>query len=166
MRLTAEERSELEDLRRDPSLKPVERDHLEMVLLSAAGWRVPRIAEYLNVCEATVRRVFRRFEAAGATGLRQHVPGPPPDWARREQVTTALTRLLEQQRTWTARQLATALEAVGIRLSARQVRRYLHDLKARYRRTARTLDHLANPERVAEARTTLSALKKEWRPAS
>lgn len=166
MKLTAEQRSELEQLRRDPSLKPVERDHLEMVLLSADGWRVPRIAGYLKCCEATVRRVFTRFGASGAAGLRQRLPGPPPDQARREQVTTALTRLLEQPRTWTTRQLATALEDAEIRLSPRQVRRYLRDLKARYRRTARTLDHKADPERVAAARATVNELKKAWRPAS
>lgn len=164
--LTPEQRAELEGLRRERGLKPVERDRVEMVLLSAAGWTVPRIAEYLKYCDATVRRVFVRFAEQGADGLRSCPPGPPPDHDRRRQVTAELERCLEQPRTWTTRQLAAALEGAGIRLSARQVRRYLRDLRARYGRTARTLDHKQDPARVAIARATLDHLKKGWRPAS
>jgi putative transposase len=166
MKVTPEQRAELEHLRREPGLKPIERDRVEMVLLSTAGWAVPRIAAYLKYCEATVRRVFVRFEAQGPAGLRRRQPGPPPDQARRTQVTAELTRLLEQPRTWTTRQLVAALEEAGIRLSPRQVRRYLRDLRARYGRTARTLDHKQDPARVAIARALLDHLKKEWRPAS
>lgn len=164
--LTPEQRAELERLRRDRGLKPVERDRVEMVLLSAAGWRVPRIAEFLKYCDATVRRVFVRFGEQGVDGLRSRPPGPPPDRERRARVTTELARLLDQPRTWTTRQLAAALEGAGIRLSPRQVRRYLRDLRARYGRTARTLAHKQDPARVAVARATLDHLKKGWRPAS
>lgn len=166
LELTPEQRAELEGLRRDRGLKPVERDRVEMVLLSAAGWTVPRIAEYLRYCDATVRRVFVRFGEQGVAGLRSRPPGPPPDHERRARVTSELERLLEQPRTWTTRQLAAALEEAAIRLSPRQVRRYLRDLRARYGRTARTLDHKQDPARVAVARASLDLLKKGWRPAS
>src|SRR5215211_5559052 len=120
VKVTPEQRAELEQLRRAPGLRLIERDRVEMVLLSIAGWTVPRIAEYLKYCPATVRRLFVRFEAEGVTGLRRRRPGPPPDQGRRTQVTAELTRLLEQPRTWTTRQLAAALEDAGIRLSPRQ----------------------------------------------
>lgn len=166
LQLTPEQRAELEGLRRDRDLKPVERDRVEMVLLSATGWTVPRIAEYLKYCDATVRRVFVRFAERGVAGLRSRPPGPPPDHEWRARVTAELERLVAQPRTWTTRQLAAALAEAGIRLSPRQVRRYLRDLRARYGRTARTLAHKQNPARVAVARATLDLLKKGWRPAS
>ena len=50
----------------------------------------------------TVRTALKAFMARGLDGLRQQRPGPPPDTARREQVTQALDRLLDQPRTWTA----------------------------------------------------------------
>lgn len=166
VKVTPEQRVKLEELRRDPGLKPIERDRIEMVLLSTTGWTVPQIAEYLKYCDATVRRVFVRFETQGLAGLRRRLPGPPPNQTRRTQITAELMRLLEQPRTWTTRQLAAALEGAGIRLSPRQVRRYLRDVRARYGRTARTLDHKQDPVRVAIARAALDHLKKEWRPAS
>ena len=92
--------------------------------------------------------------------------GPPPDTRRRQQVTEALTELLDQERTWTSRQLAAALAERGIALSARQVRRYLGMLKAGWRRTTNSLRHKQDPERIARAKRVLNNLKKKRRPAA
>ena len=137
-------------------------------MLSDAGWRVPQIAAHLGYCAATVRRVFAQCERAGPGGLRHEKPGPAPDLAQRERVEAAVRELLEQGRTWTAPQLAAALDERGIRLSTRQVRRYLPGpgLRARWRRTKRTLAHTADPERVAAARAELEMRKNRLRPAS
>jgi transposase len=139
-----------------------------MALLSDAGWRVPRIAEHLGYHAQTVRRIFEQFRAAGPGAVRHHRPGPPPDDFRRRRIEAALRTLLEQERTWTAPQLAAALRAQGLELSARQVRRYLTGpgLRARWRRTKRTLDHKADPVRVTTARAELVTLKNARRPAS
>ena len=168
LKLTTEQRADLQQLRRDRTLKPAERDRVEMALLSDAGWAVPQIAEHLGYCAQTVRRVFAQWARTGPAGLRHHKPGPAPDMPRRERVETALRQLLEQKRTWTAGQLAAALADTGIPLSTRQVRRYLTGpgLRARWRRTKRTLDHKADPERVAAARAELETLKNGLRPAS
>ncbi len=166
MRLDPEQRSELQELRRDRSLEPIERDRVEMVLLSDAGRTVPAIAEYLRCHPQTVRRLFARFGQEGVAAIRQNRPGPEPDRARREQVEAALRSELAQVRTWSSRDLASALRQYGIVLSARQVRRYLRGLGARYRRTARTLAHKQDPERVAAAQVDLERLKNALRPAS
>lgn len=160
IRLTATQRDALAALRRDPSLTPADRDRVEMVLLSAAGWSVPQIATHVRCCQATVRRLVHRFTAEDLRCLRRQHPGPAPDLARRAQVTEALARLLAQDRTWTAAQIAEALHEEAIHLSARQVRRYLGGMGAHWRRTGRTLRHQQDPARVAQATVDLAALKR------
>jgi transposase len=158
--LTSDQRLELERVRRVAKTPPVVRVRCQMVLLSADGWSPPRIATHLAYNPHTVRAVLRRFQAAGVAGLTPDPPGPAPDTTRREQVTAALDRLLDQPRTWTAAQLATALGGEGITLSTRQTRKYLGRMKARWRRTVRSLKHKQKPARVATAEHTLGALKK------
>jgi transposase len=123
--LTSAQRDAVKALRRDSSLRPAERDRVEMVLLSASGWSVPRIAAHFSCCPDTVRRLVHRFTPDDLGSLRRKPAGPAPNWAHRQQQSQALDRLLGQERTWTAAQLAHALEADGLGLSARQVRRYL-----------------------------------------
>src|SRR4051812_29987145 len=102
--LTPEQRSAVQALRCERTLRPAERDRIEMILLSAAGWSPPRIASHLDCHPATVRQAIKRFAAAGVVSLPWRQPGPPKDTARRQKVTAALDRLLGQERTWTAAQ--------------------------------------------------------------
>ncbi len=159
--LTPDTRDAMQALRRDATLSPAERDRVEMILLSDAGWSPPRIADHLNYHAKTVRLVLRRFHEQGLASLRYRRRGPPPDISRREQVFAALDQLLSQDRTWTAAQLAEALAGFGIDLSARQTLKYLGWMKAHWRRTARTLRHKQNPARVEHARAQLDSLKKK-----
>jgi putative transposase len=158
--LTPNDRAAVAALRRDPTLRPADRDRVEMILLSAAGWTVPQLASHFHCCQQTVRRLLHRFPAAGLPALRHRPRGPAPDASRREQIEQALMDLLAQERTWTSAQLAEALRSAGIQLSARQVRRRLQAMGARYRRTVRTLQHKQDPERVAQAKQDLAAFKK------
>lgn len=164
--LTAEERQALEELRHDASISPAERDRVEMLLLSASGWSVPEIASHFHSCRATVRRLIHRFSPQDLATLRRQSPGPAPDLARRQHITRALECLLAQERTWTAAQLAQALPESGINMSTRQVRRYLHDVGASWRRTKRSLRHKQDPERVAQAKEELAGLKRGLKQAS
>jgi transposase len=163
---TPEERAAVEALRRDPLLRPPDRDRVEVVLLSAAGWTVPQLASHFHCCPQTVRRLLHHFAAEGVPALRSQPRGPAPDATRREQIEQALTDLLAQERTWTSAQLAEALPTHGIQLSARQVRRRLHAMGARYRRTVRTLHHKQDPARVGQAKQELAALKRGLKRAS
>jgi putative transposase len=158
--LTDPERQAVQALRRDATLRPAERDRVEMVLLSAAGWPVPAIAQHLGYCAATVRTVLKQFTPTDLTSLRRQRPGPPTDWARAERVTAALTRCLDEPRTWTARQLAHALQEEGIVLSTRPTRKYLKRLGANWRRTVRSLRHTQAPTQVEQAKRKLAHLEK------
>lgn len=164
-RLTDEDRAAVRARRRAPGLARAERDRVEMVLLSDAGRGPPRIAAHLGCCAAAVRAALKRFQAEGAAGLRPGRPGPPKAEARRRAVTAALDRLLAQDRTWPAAQLAAALGEEGIALSPRQTRKYLALTGARWRRVQRTLRHRQDPAAVDRAGRVLASLKKRAPPA-
>lgn len=152
-------RDELHRLRRT-NLSDTARDRLEMILLSAAGWSPPRIAQHLGCHPHTARAVLKAYRQHGVACLQPQRPGPPPDQQRRQRVTERLTALLGQERTWTSRQLAEALQP-EVTLSPRQVLRYLALLKARYRRTAPTVRHKQGPAKATRARQVLDGLKKK-----
>ena len=82
-----------------------ERDRVEMCLLSAQGWTVPRLAVHLDVCAATVRRGIRQWEARGLRSLHYARMGRPPAVAQRQQVFRALRR----PQVWSSRTLSAAL---------------------------------------------------------
>ena len=161
--LSDSQQAELQSLRRT-DLSAVPRDRLEMVLMSAAGWSPPKIAEHLGRHPHTVRAALKGFAARGTEAFYPDAPGPNPDHDRRATVTGKLSELLGQDRTWTARQLADAL-GPDIGIGHRQTRRYLALLRAGYRRTAQTVGHKQDPKKVARAETVLSNLKKKLRRA-
>src|SRR3954469_6018574 len=88
-------REELQALR-EQGLPARVRDRLEMVLLSAAGWSSPRIALHLGCHHHTARAASKGFLREGAASLWPDKPGPDPDLARRERVTSLLRELLGQ----------------------------------------------------------------------
>ncbi|MHB8574183.1 MAG: winged helix-turn-helix domain-containing protein [Dehalococcoidia bacterium] len=161
------QRGELQAARHDPTLTPWERDRVEMLLLSAAGWSPPRIATHFGCAVKPVHTVLDAYPLRGLSAVRRQRPGRKPNAARRQAVTGALTTLLADDRTWTTAQLAAALGEQRISLGPRQTRRYVHGLGFRWRRTHRTLAHQQNPAKVTTATHTLAALKKgRWRGSS
>jgi putative transposase len=159
--LSDSQRAELQALRRT-DLSAASRDRLEMVLMSAAGWSPPKIAGHLGRHPHTVRAALKGFAARGTAAFYPDAPGPDPDHDHRATVTGKLSELLAQDRTWTARQLADAL-GPDIGIGHRQTRRYLALLKAGYRRTAQTVGHKQDPNKVERAQRTLDSLKKKLR---
>ena len=155
--LSDDQRSELQALRQT-NLPAVARTRLEMVFLSDVGWSAPKIAQHLGHHPHTVRSALKGFRDRGTEAFRPDTPGPDPDHDRRATVTAKLAELLGQERTWTARQLADALD-LGI--GHRQTRRYLALLKAGYRRTAQTVGHKQDPKKVERAQRALDGLKKK-----
>ena len=155
-------RGELRALRRT-ALPPAARDRLEMVALSAAGWSPPRIAAHLGWHPHTARALLKDFRRRGPEALRPGKPGPAPDLPHGQRVTEALGRLLQQERTWDSGQLSEALQADGIAIGPRQVRRHLKRMKAGYRRTVSSLAHKQDPAKAARAKAVLDNLKEKAR---
>jgi transposase len=151
-------RDEMKALRR-ADLPHKVRDRIEMVTLSDVGWSAPRIAGHLGCHPQTVRDLLRSFLARGSAALHPFRSGPDPDLERRDRVEAALRELLRQGRTWTSGQLSRALAERDISLGARQVRRYLKRMGARYRRTGSTLRHKQDPAKAERARRVLANLK-------
>jgi putative transposase len=157
-RLDAATREELQDLRRT-DLPVKARDRLDAVLLSDAGWSPPRIAAHLGWHPHTARALLKDFRRRGREALRPGKPGPAPDLPHRQLVTEALEHLLRQERTWDSGQLSEALQADGIAIGPRQVRRYLKRMDAGYGRTASRPAHKQDSAAVARAEAVLANLK-------
>jgi putative transposase len=150
-------RDELQAMRRQ-DLPALVRDRLEMVLLADAGWNAARIAGHLGYNYRTALNLLKEFRDRGREALFPRRHGPAPDVAHRDRIAGHLRDLLGEDRTWTSAQLAEALRAQGITLSARQVRRHLRGIKSAYRRTASTVKHKQDPAKAKRAGVVLGRL--------
>jgi transposase len=144
-----------------PKIAPSTRDRLEMLRLSDAGWRIPRIAEHLHLHEQTVRRWIKVFLLEGFDAL-VDPPRPGKPSAITEEILTAVRQWIETgERTWSAGQIAQEVVRVyGIHRSVDQWRRLLRREKLAYKRTSRNLAHKQSPEQVATKQAQLLVLEK------
>jgi transposase len=161
--LTPEQRAELQRRARERVVAPALRDRLEMIRLSDLGWSVPRIARYLDRHEQTVRAHVQAFLAAGWEALPDRPrPGRPPTLTAAHLL--AVERLLDAaaaggERTWSAPQLARWLaETRGVRVRPASLAQRLRQRRFRWKRTKRTVQHKADPDRQAQAKADLAVL--------
>jgi len=164
--LTPEQRAELQRRARGRVVAPALRDRLEMIRLSDLGWSVPQIAAALGKHEQTVRKYVKAFLASGETGWAVLPDRPRP--GRPPKVTgahlTAVERLLDEaaargERTWSAPQLARWLaQTHGVRVRPSYLAERLRQRRFRWKRTKRTVQHKADPDRQAQARADLAVL--------
>jgi transposase len=137
-----------------------------MIRLSDLGWGVPRIAAYLGKHEQTVRKYVKAFLASGEAGWDalpdRPRPGRPPTLTEAHLV--AVERLLDAAaadgaRTWSAPQLARWLEQThGVRMRPSYLAERLRQRRFRWKRTKRTVQHKADPDRQEQARADLAVL--------
>jgi transposase len=139
------------------------RDRLEMIRLSDLGWGVPAIARYLGKHEQTVRKYVKAFRASGWDALPDRPrPGRPPTLTAAHLL--AVERLLDEaaargERTWTAPQLARWLEATHhVRVRPKYLGERLRQRRCRWKRTKRTVQHKADPDRQQQAKADLAVL--------
>ena len=148
---------------RERVIAPALRDRLEMIRLSALGWRIPKIARYLDKHEQTVRKYIKAFLEAGWDALPDRPrPGRPPTLT--EAHLLSVERLLDAAaaagtRTWSAPQLAQWLAGEHcVHVTPKYLAERLAARRFRWKRTKRTVQHKADPVRQAQAQAELAAL--------
>lgn len=134
---------------------PHTRTHVQVVLLSQAGYDVSAIAAITQQSDETVRRWLHRFAAEGCRGLLElpHV-GRPPDITLT--IETFLRECIEQhsphdfgfvRATWTTALLAKTVERrYRIRVTDECIRHHLGQLDIVCRRPTWTVKHLARQQ--------------------
>ena len=161
VRLTDAQREELQRRAHEPGVMPRTRDRLEMVRLSDAGWSVPKIAAHLAIHEQRVRYYIKAFLAHGFDALpdRPH-PGQPSSLTP-AMVEAIRQELRQQERTWTAPQLADwVVERFGVRLTPDYLSRRLKRARIAYKRTGRSLKHKQKPEEIEQKAAEMAAQEK------
>lgn len=165
--LSDEQRQQLHQHAHQPGIAPSTRDRLEMVRLSDAGWRIPRIAVHLNQHEQTVRYWIKAFLEDGFEALTNKPRGGSLSALTPQVLLAVQKEVTTSERTWNADQIADFIAArFGIQRSADQVRRKLRQARMTYKRTGRHLHHKQNPEEVATKRAELALLEKGGTVAS
>lgn len=165
IKLTDEQRLELDRRAHQRGVAANLRDRLEMLRLSDAGWSVPRIAKHFGQHHQTVRHWIKAFGEGGFDALADRPRGgsvsaltPPLLEALRQEIHKA-------ERTWSAPQIAEWIaEVLGVQRSADQVRRKLRQARLSYKRTNRHLRHKQSAEQVAQKSAALSDLQKGAMP--
>ena len=167
VRLTEEQKQELQRQTRAPGLKPRTRDRLEMVRLADAGLSIPQIARIADRNEDCVRHWIKRFLEGGFAAL-PDPPHPGQSSSLTPDLLAALrTEIDQRDRTWTAGQLADWLAVRhGLRLTAEHLGTLLRRAGFSYRRTERCLKHKQDPEQVEARRKELEGLEKGGMPGA
>ena len=165
VRLTDNQRHELQRRTCEAGVVPSTRDRLEMVRLSDAGWSVPTIARHLGTHEQTVRAWVKAFLARGFDALTNKPRGGDQSDVTPTMLAAARAEVATGTRTWSAREIADWIaEHYGVRISPGRMRVHLKRARRSYQRTSRSLSHKQNPHAVAERKTQLEALEKKRRP--
>jgi transposase len=142
--LHPEEQASLERTRRTSRSQVAERCHY--VLLNAAGWGVPQIAQRLARNEHTIRKWLKTYQAQGVNALDNTPPsGRPP--TKGQHLTQQLETLLQQRPStygyleagWTVDLIRDHLRQHDLSVSDSTVRRHLKAGNWVYKRFAKTL---------------------------
>lgn len=126
IRLTAEEEKKLVNLSNNPNTPKRTRERAEALRLNGLGWKVQKIAQYLNCAPNTVRQTIYRWVSVGWEGLwDKRRCGRKPVWqpADIEYIEECLDK---EQRTYNSRQIAEKLQKErNVKLSADRIRKIL-----------------------------------------
>ncbi|GAC1454692.1 MAG: hypothetical protein PVSMB4_15260 [Ktedonobacterales bacterium] len=155
VRLTPEQRDELNQRARARTLPPRLRERLEMVRLSDLGQTIPQIAQTLGHHDQTVRKYLKAFIADGFTALPDRpISGRPPALTRAD--LNALGHLLDaaaaRGETWTTPRLRHWLASErGVRISTGRLGVLLRRERMRWKRTKHSVRHLQKDAALQEA---------------
>ncbi len=167
-RLTNKQWDELDHLRFNTASADIYRNCL-MILMASQGWTIPATAKFVGCGTDTVKRMRRQYRQQGIDGLfPEHSPGRP------SRATSTFLKQLQQAvqtnpltlgygfSTWSSARLATHLAKVtGIRFSANQLRRLLHQEGFSIHRPKHTMKGKRDEHAYQKAKKQLQRLKKK-----
>ena len=155
VRLTPEQRDELNQRARARDVAPRLRERLDMVRLSDRGQTLPPMAQALGAHEQTVRKSLKALRAGGFAALPDRpIPGRPPTVTRADR--DALGHLLDEAaargQTWTKTHLVRWLaQERGVRITPQHLGVLLRRERFRWKRTKRSLRHLQKAPALQDA---------------
>lgn len=157
VRLTPEQREELNQRARARLLAPRLRDRLEMVRLSDLGQTIPQIAQTLGQHEQTVRKHLKAFLAGGFAALPDRpIPGRPPTIRRADLDALGQFRDAAAVRgaTWTTPRLRHWLASErGVHISTDRLGVLLRRERMRWKRTKHAVRHMQTDPALQDAAT-------------
>jgi transposase len=117
--LTAEERKQIDDLIHRGMSKARVLTRARILLKSADGWSIERIAQALDVCPATVSNTRRRYQQGGVQRVLGDLSPKPREPALDAQgeavlIATACSPVPEGHDHWTLRMLRGRLIELGV----------------------------------------------------
>lgn len=161
IKLKPEEDKELQSIENNQGLNEKVRLRAKVLRLSYRGLSVEAIAAYTGRHSSTVLRDFRRWEKAGVEGLANGVIV-----GRRsplgEQQHSFLRDKLSEERSWTAGQLAAAVNAkFKLKVNRESMRVCLHQMGYSWQRHRYVPVKQPDAEALATKQAEFDALKKE-----
>jgi transposase len=117
--LTADERTQLDDLLHCGASKARVLTRARILLKSADGWTIERIAQALDVCPATVSNTRQRYQQGGVQRVLTDLPPKPHERALDAEgeavlIATACSAVPEGHDHWTLRMLRGRLIELGV----------------------------------------------------
>lgn len=156
----AEDADQLQALELSAGVHPKVRLRASLLRLHREGWSAPRLAVHFARTQQSIHHDLTRFEQHGVQGI---TDAPRP--GRPMQLTPAhearLKIKLDEDRLWTAAQLAEGLEAdFGLQVTAQTVRQHLLALGYSWKRARYSPGKPLDPEVEQQHRASLDILKK------
>jgi transposase len=160
LKLSSEEDKQLRRFEQSAHFRPKVRLRAQVIRLNAAGWSRRRIAQHTGRRYGTVCQDLKRWHECGVAGL-----ADAPATNRPEKLTLEMRELvlekLQEDRTWTCRQLVEAVEQrFAVAVSVEAMRKRVRELGYCWKRTRYVPCKELDPELEREHRASLETLKR------
>ncbi len=160
LRLSSEEDEQLRGVEQSEHFRPKVRLRAQVVRLNAAGWSRRKIAKHAGRTYGTICQDLKRWHERGVDGLTD-----APATNQPEKLTAKMRELvldkLQEDRTWTCRQLVEAVEQkFKVSVSAEGMRKRVRELGYCWKRTRYVPCKEIDPELEHEHRASLETLKR------
>jgi transposase len=158
--LSSEEDEQLRCFEQSEQLRPKVRLRAQVVRLNAAGWARRRIAQHTGRTYGTICQDLKRWHEHGVGGLADAPATNQPEKLTQE-MRELVREKLQEDRTWTCRQLVEAVERrFAVAVSVEAMRKRVRELGYCWKRTRYVPCKEIDPELEHEHRASLETLKK------